>query len=74
MNAWLRWSLILLIALALAGCKDEEELPADHTVDKGGAKHAPNLFEPEQNCTGCHGSSLQGGEGPSCYSCHGKKW
>jgi mono/diheme cytochrome c family protein len=25
-------------------------------------------------CTSCHGADLRGGSGPSCYSCHGKKW
>jgi len=26
------------------------------------------------SCTSCHGADLRGGSGPSCYSCHGKKW
>jgi mono/diheme cytochrome c family protein len=25
-------------------------------------------------CVSCHGADLTGGSGPSCYSCHGKKW
>ncbi len=25
-------------------------------------------------CQSCHGADLRGGAGPSCYTCHGKKW
>jgi len=72
-----RLILVLICFLALMGCKagEEEELPSNHTVNRGGAMHAPGLFQAQENCTGCHGSSLRGGsEAPSCYSCHGKKW
>ncbi|MDT8447601.1 MAG: hypothetical protein RRB13_11980 [bacterium] len=68
--------LILLLAAALMGCKeDDDERPADHTVNKNGSYHAPNLNEPRTYCVSCHGSDLRGGgEAPSCYSCHGQKW
>ncbi|OGG94023.1 MAG: hypothetical protein A2508_05610 [Candidatus Lambdaproteobacteria bacterium RIFOXYD12_FULL_49_8] len=68
--------LVLFFSLALAGCKEiENEAPSDHTVSKGGKNHAPGLYDPRANCTGCHGSNLEGsGEAPSCTSCHGNKW
>ena len=68
---------VVLAVLALGGCKalEEKEAPSDHTINKGGHYHKTGLYDPETNCTGCHGSSLQGdGEAPSCYSCHGQRW
>ena len=67
--------LFFSLLVILVGCKEDEERPADHTLNKGGSFHAPGLYDPNNNCTACHGSTLEGGgEAPSCYSCHGKKW
>lgn len=41
-----------------------------HDVIKGGVGHRPGLEDPLHNCVECHGATLQGGRGPSCYSCH----
>ena len=54
-------------------------LPADHDVllSKDGieAWHAPNYDYPyTYACTECHGETLEGGKGESCYSCHGSVW
>jgi len=69
------WLLLFAVLFAFSGCKDDDERPSNHTIDKGGRFHAPGLFEPMANCTGCHGSNLTGGgEAPSCLSCHGQKW
>lgn len=45
-----------------------------HTVSEHGVMHRPGLTNPQVNCVECHGASLQGGDGPSCTSCHSKKW
>ena len=59
----------LLVSLPLlAACEDEDE---GHDVNKGGVMHKGGLEDPLNNCTECHGATLQGGKGPSCYSCHG---
>jgi mono/diheme cytochrome c family protein len=61
----------LLVLLAACG---GSSAPSDHTVDKDGVRHKSGLEAPLTNCTSCHGSTLQGGRGPSCTSCHGVKW
>lgn len=48
--------------------------PSDHTVNKSGVMHKSGLTSPTSNCVSCHGTDLKGGDGPSCYSCHNKKW
>lgn len=42
----------------------------DHTENVSGIWHKPGKEDPLANCVTCHGSTLQGGTGPSCYSCH----
>ena len=79
-----RGVIATLVALApLIGalaCSDSSTAPGDapegHTVLKSGVPHATGLNNPLQNCTTCHGASLQGGADgqPSCTSCHGVKW
>ena len=72
----------LLVALTLStACGDSSTNPgttppASHTVSIDGALHDPGLNDPEVNCTGCHGATLQGGPDgqPSCFTCHGRKW
>jgi hypothetical protein len=67
----------LLAALTLAACgggSSGSGAPASHTLNQGGTPHAPGLHDPLTNCVACHGDALQGGEGPSCTSCHGVKW
>jgi outer membrane biosynthesis protein TonB len=50
-------------------------LPKTHTVNKGGAMHAPGLETPVQRCGACHGKDLKGGKAaPSCFSCHDQVW
>ncbi len=75
---------VTFVALAFLagapGCSESStspsEAPEGHTVMEGGVAHAPGLHSPFQNCTTCHGASLQGGDDgqPSCTSCHGVKW
>lgn len=50
--------------------------PLDHTILKGGfALHKPGFGTPLANgCTLCHGSNLNNGFAPSCYSCHTRIW
>ena len=61
-----------VVAFFAYGCGSSA--PSDHTVNEGGVMHKPGLQAPLTNCVSCHGSSLQGGAGPSCTSCHGVKW
>jgi DnaJ-class molecular chaperone len=35
-----------------------------------GIAHKAGNTDPLKNCVSCHGSKLQGGQGPSCYKCH----
>ena len=44
--------------------------PSDHTDDQAGSLHKPGKNDPLNTCTTCHGSSLKGGTGQSCYTCH----
>ena len=64
-----------LTLLAVLGCLHcGGGAPADHTIDLDGAYHKSGLKAPTTNCVECHGATLRGGAGPSCYDCHGKKW
>ncbi len=50
--------------------KDAGSAAPGHDVILGGAAHKSGNTDPLKNCVSCHGSTLKGGEGPSCYSCH----
>jgi hypothetical protein len=52
------------------------ELPRTHTVDLGGAMHAPGYDNPTRRCATCHGSDLTGGRRAesSCFDCHDQNW
>jgi hypothetical protein len=52
------------------------ELPRTHTVDLGGAMHAPGYDNPTRRCASCHGSDLTGGRRAesSCFDCHDQNW
>ncbi|MDT8445298.1 MAG: hypothetical protein RRB13_00210 [bacterium] len=47
-----------------------------HSKNKDGVYHGEDYKHPNSYCSSssCHGSDLTGGNGPSCYSCHGVKW
>jgi mono/diheme cytochrome c family protein len=50
-------------------------LPSNHTNSEEGVLHADGNNNPYTNgCTACHGSTLQGAIGPSCFACHGQEW
>jgi len=67
--------VLAVLALSLAAaCGSSNEAPSSHTLSENGVMHKPGLTTPLVNCVACHGSTLQGGEGPSCTSCHGVKW
>ncbi|OGG94656.1 MAG: hypothetical protein A2527_05590 [Candidatus Lambdaproteobacteria bacterium RIFOXYD2_FULL_50_16] len=81
----LKHILILLLCLFFVGCKasdladssktDERAQPDEyHRREKGGYWHGEGLKDPIRYCTDCHGSDLKGGDGPSCYNCHGVNW
>jgi cytochrome c553 len=79
--SWRLVTLFSLAILALGACGDDDgndagPAPDGHTVSKDGVLHMSGLNDPLNNCTGCHGADLRGGdEGqPSCYRCHGVKW
>lgn len=73
-------TIVLAAAFLIGSCADStspsENVPADHTLRKGGALHAPGLNDPVQNCATCHGAALRGGANgePSCFRCHGEVW
>lgn len=67
--------LVLLVALLAGGCgATTSSAPADHTVNEGGVRHRQGLTNPTVNCVACHGASLTGDQGPSCTSCHQRRW
>ena len=68
-------SLSLLFLFCTSPNESKHNPPADHQVNKDGARHKSGLTSPETNCISCHGQDLRGGTvGVSCYECHGKKW
>lgn len=70
--------MMILGAFALGACNSNptasSNAPSDHTISQDGVLHKPGLNDPTNNCISCHGTDLRGGDGPSCYSCHDKKW
>lgn len=48
----------------------DQAYPASHTDVLGGTHHLPGAETARQGCVDCHGPSLGGLYGPSCYSCH----
>ena len=71
---------LLAFSLSVLACSDSStalaNAPEGHTILHGGVPHASGAGDPIQNCSSCHGATLQGGTGgePSCFSCHGQKW
>lgn len=59
-----------------AGSGTSTAAQLNHPINFGGHKHADGFCSPIDNCSACHGSSLQGGSHgePSCTSCHGPLW
>ena len=67
--------LALLAGLLAGGCGAvSSSAPADHTVNEEGVRHRQGLTNPTVNCVACHGAALTGDQGPSCTSCHQKRW
>ena len=58
----------IALAPALTACSSGGS--NGHTVDLGGVNHRDGNTDPLTNCVGCHGPTLHGGSGPSCYNCH----
>ena len=54
--------------------KPKFDPPEDHTKNKHGFMHKPGAKKESATCKECHGPELKGGDGPSCYTCHDKKW
>ncbi len=51
--------------------------PADHTVERGGFLHHPQLLSPNGTCQNCHGKQLEGDLSmgtPPCLLCHDQLW
>lgn len=67
-------TLLCASALGLLAACGTSDAPDDHTIDKDGAMHKPGLEDATANCTECHGEDLRGGEGKSCFECHGQLW
>jgi hypothetical protein len=63
-------------AAAPAARPKSDKLPKNHTVDHGGAMHAPGEETPAKRCASCHGAELKGGKiaQVSCFECHEKNW
>ena len=68
------WSVLAVLILAagatFTGCNGGGDSPGSHTLSLNGVSHLEGHTNPLVFCTGCHGATLRGGDGPSCYSCH----
>ena len=62
------------LGVADVGSQDVPVGPSGHTENNGGVLHKPGKADALANCTSCHGSTLRGDIGPSCYSCHEAKF
>lgn len=60
----------LLAAIPVLAACSGDDAPSDHTADLGGVNHRDGYADPRANCGACHGATLRGGDGPSCYACH----
>jgi len=83
-QTWILISLATSLALLGASCGDGVigggggsgaygavgDAPSEHTKLLSGFWHRPGNEDPLANCTACHGEELEGGAGPSCYTCH----
>lgn len=58
-----------MVWVFVPGC--ESDGPGSHTLSLAGTNHLEGHTDPLVNCVECHGATLNGGRGPSCYECHG---
>lgn len=69
-----RLSLVVGLLATACGGAISSSAPSDHTVNEEGIRHRQGLQNPTVNCVACHGAALTGDQGPSCTSCHQKRW
>ncbi|MHB8881411.1 MAG: hypothetical protein ACYC69_07850, partial [Thermodesulfovibrionales bacterium] len=62
------------IAGVLATTTPPPPAPSNHPTNWYSAHRSYVNNNGTATCTSCHGADLRGGSGPSCYTCHGKKW
>ena len=62
--------LLLLLSGCAAAPSAVEDVPTDHTSDRGGVMHAPGATDPQGNCAGCHGITERADVGVACVDCH----
>jgi DnaJ-class molecular chaperone len=53
-----------------APAKDAGTGATGHDLVLGGIAHKTGHTDPLKNCVACHGATLKGGQGPTCYKCH----
>jgi hypothetical protein len=58
----------VMVGVFVPGC--ESDGPGSHTLSLAGTNHLEGHTDPLANCIECHGATLNGGRGPSCYECH----
>jgi hypothetical protein len=65
-------ALSFVLALGFSGLMAacSGDAPSSHSVSLGGIKHPDGFADPLVHCVECHGATLAGGGGPSCYHCH----
>ena len=67
-------SVVFVVAVACSSGFHRYNPPKTHTVSHDGALHNTGAKDATKNCVSCHGAELKGGDGPSCFECHKKKW